>query len=130
MKIERKEWTSMARLFVIFAVVIIWQSGVFSQQMMMNSEERAKRLKEQLSLTDDQTKKATKIFEQAQEAMMEEMMVNQGDREAMRKAFTQITEKTDKEIEKILTAKQKKKYEELKKERQNMMRQRGQGPRQ
>jgi len=101
-------------------------STLFAQRMGMNPEERANRLKEQLSLTKTQTDSVKKIFEHAQQVMMEEMMVNQGDREAMRKVFTEITEKTDKEIEKLLDAKQKKKYEEIKKERQAMMRERQQ----
>jgi len=92
--------------------------------MGMNAEERANRLKEQLSLTKTQSDSVKKIYEQAQQQMMEEMMVNQGDREAMRKAITEINEKSDKDIEKILDAKQKKKFEEVKKERQTMMRER------
>lgn len=115
-------------LFLLFALIISSSTLLYSQGMRMSSEERVKRIKEQLSLSDEQTKQVKKIFDQSQEEMMEEMMVNQGDREAMRSAITKITEKTDKEIEKILNDKQKKKYEEVKKERQAMMRQRGQRP--
>lgn len=111
-------------LFAIFVLSLLLTDGLFAQRMGMNAEERASRLKEQLSLTKAQTDSAKKIYDQAQQQMMEEMMVNQGDRDAMRKAIMEITERTDKEIEKILDAKQKKKYEEVKKERQTMMRER------
>ncbi len=124
MLFNRSRFAGMAMFLVVVLLSCFLTSSLFAQRMGMNPEERANRLKEQLSLTKAQTESVKKIFEHSQQVMMEEMMVNQGDREAMRKAFTEITEKTDKEIEKILDAKQKKKYEEVKKERQVMMRER------
>jgi len=126
MRFARNRSTGTAMFLAIVLLSCFLTSTLFAQRMGMNPEERANRLKEQLSLTKTQTDSVKKIFEHAQQVMMEEMMVNQGDREAMRKVFTEITEKTDKEIEKLLDAKQKKKYEEIKKERQAMMRERQQ----
>lgn len=98
-----------------------------AQGMMRSPEERAKQLKEQLKLDDEQTKKVEEIFKSAQEKMQEAMGNAQGDRDAMRKIMMDIRAKGDKEIEALLTKDQKKKYNEVKKEREKRMRERMQG---
>ena len=103
-----------------FSLVALTQIA-FSQGMMMATpEERAKRLTERLSLTEDQTKKVQEIFKNADKERSEKMESVRGDRDAMREQMTAIMANTDKQIEKILTDEQKKKYEELKKERRQM----------
>lgn len=98
-----------------------------AQPMMPTPAERAERLKERLALSDEQAKKAEAIFQKSQERTREGMMKRMGDREAMREFMQKQMEATDKEIERILTAEQKKKYEELKKERRQGRRGRGEG---
>ncbi len=111
----------IARTFLAVSSLLILGSVSFSQGMMMATpEERAKRLTERLSLTEDQTKKVQEIFKNADKERSEKMEPVRGDRDAMREQMTAIMASTDKQIEKILTDEQKKKYEELKKERRQM----------
>ncbi|MGH2566787.1 MAG: hypothetical protein ACRDGA_00485 [Bacteroidota bacterium] len=98
-----------------------WQETRQGRSMMMPPEERAKRLKEQLSLSDEQTKKATKIFEESQKKMTGMRDSLQGDFEVMRAAMQQMQAKQDSTIEAMLNKDQLKKYEELKQERQKRM---------
>ncbi|MBI3579773.1 MAG: hypothetical protein HY089_10235 [Ignavibacteriales bacterium] len=95
-----------------------------AQGMMRSPEERAKQLKEQLKLDDEQVKKLEEIFKSAQEKMQEAMGSAQGDRDAMRKTMMDMMAKTDKEIEALLTKDQKKKYHEFKKDREKRMKER------
>ena len=102
---------------------LLMTSLAFAQPMMrLSPEERVKTLKDSLNLTDQQLVKVQKVLEEQQADMMMNFEINQGDRDAIRKGMTEITEKTDKKIAAILDAKQKKKYEEMSKRRQMMMR--------
>ena len=89
--------------------------------MMASPEERAKQLKEQLSLSDEQTTKVQKIFEENQKKMTDMRASFQGDFDGMRAAMQVMQAKQDSSIEKLLTADQVKKYEGVKKERQQRM---------
>jgi protein CpxP len=90
--------------------------------MRMKPEERAKALKDSLSLSDEQAAKVTKIYEAQQAEMREKMGELQGDRDAMRQAMQAMTAKTDSLIGAVLTKDQLKKYQELQKQmRQRMM---------
>lgn len=112
-------------LTMMFSLLALHQP-VFSQGMMMATpEERAQRLKERLSLSEEQTKKVQEIFKKSEKERQDKMESVRGDRDAMREQMTAIMAVTDKEIEKLLTGEQKKKYDELKKERRQMRR----GPR-
>ncbi|HWP82196.1 MAG TPA: hypothetical protein VNN76_06040 [Bacteroidota bacterium] len=93
--------------------------------MRMNPEERAKALKDSLTLNDDQFVKVKKILEDQQADMMINFETNQGDREAIRAGMMKIMQETDKKIEALLDAKQKKKYEGMKLRRRAMMQQGG-----
>lgn len=88
----------------------------------MSAEDRAKVLKDSLSLTDDQTKQVQKIYEDSQTEMQNIFQNNMGDRDAMRKAMTELNDKNDKAIEKLLTDEQKTKFEQFKKSRGQMRR--------
>lgn len=106
------------------------QQAAQAQGMRMSPEQRAQALKDSLSLTAEQTTKITKIFEAQQKEMMEKMGELQGDRDAMRQAFQEMTAKTDKQIEALLSKEQLRKYEAIKKQREQMrsrMQQRRQG---
>ncbi len=109
------------RLSMMTVSLLALLQPAFSQGMMMATpEERAKRLKERLSLTEEQTKKVHEIFKNSDKERQSKMESVRGDREAMREQMTAIMAGTDKEIEKLLTEEQKKKYGELKKERRQM----------
>lgn len=112
------------RTMLIIALLALLQLTAFAQGRGMRSpEERAKQLKEQLTLTDEQTTKVQKIFEDGQKTAMDKMGSNMGDREAMRKVMMEVTAKQDSLIEKLLTKEQIAKFEAVKKERQQRMQQ-------
>ena len=89
--------------------------------MMVSPEERAKQLKEQLTLSDEQTTKVQKVFEENQKKMTDMRASFQGDFDGMRAAMQVMQAKQDSTIEKLLTEDQLKKYEGVKKERQQRM---------
>lgn len=111
-----------AILAVIAIVALSFQQVAQAQRMRMKPEERAKALKDSLSLSDEQAAKVTKIYEAQQAEMREKMGELQGDRDAMRQAMQAMTAKTDSLIGAVLTKDQLKKYQELQKQmRQPMM---------
>lgn len=112
------------RLVLVAALLALLQVSALAQGRGMRSpEERAKQLKEQLTLTDDQVVKVKKIFEDGQKQAMDMMGSNMGDRAAMREVMMKITAKQDSLIEKLLTKEQTAKYTTVKKEREERMRQ-------
>ena len=116
------------RLMVIPILIgmMVLAQAASAQGMRRSPEERSKQLKEQLTLTDEQTKKVTALYTESQKTVMEKMQEGMGDRDAMRAFMQKENEKLDKEIEKLLTKEQLPKYEEVKKQRQQMRR--GPGP--
>ncbi|HEY5614793.1 MAG TPA: hypothetical protein VIL52_02145 [Bacteroidota bacterium] len=114
----------MAATALVVALLALAQTAAMGQGRGMRSpEERANQLKEQLALTDSQTVKVTKIFQDGQKKMQEMMGSNMGDREAMRASLATMTASQDTLIEKLLTKEQLAKFEALRKERQQRMRQ-------
>lgn len=108
----------------IFAVVMVMLSGtgsmLLSQGRMMSPEDRAEQLAKRLELDKEQKGKLVKIYQSLQKEMQEKLPDLMGDREAMRSAMQEINAKGDKEVEKMLSKEQLAKYEEFKKERQQM----------
>ena len=114
----------MAATALVVALLALAQTAAMGQGRGMRSpEERAQQLKEQLALTDSQTVKVTKIFQDGQKKMQEMMGSNMGDREAMRASLATMTASQDTLIEKLLTKEQLAKFEALRKERHQRMRQ-------
>lgn len=118
------------RLFVLAIAVFVTglMQVAFAQGMgggqgrgMRSPEEQAKMLKEQLSLTDEQTAKVAKIYDAQQKEMQAKMGDFQGDRDAMREYFTKARAKSDSLIKALLNKDQLKNYEEIQKERQQRM---------
>jgi Spy/CpxP family protein refolding chaperone len=105
-------------LFGLLAVV----STAFPQGR-MDPTERAKMLKERLTLTDEQTIKVTDILTASQAEMQKLRDASGGDREAMRAGMQDLRRKTDAKITALLTEKQKKEFEKLRKEQEEQMRQ-------
>ena len=74
--------------------------------MMMSPEQRATRLAEQLSLSDDQKAKVQKIYEDAQKDMQGMQGASREDRMAKMQA-------TNEKVKAVLTDDQKKKFDEM-----------------
>ena len=106
---------------ILIGIMVLAQAAA-AQGMRRSPEERAKQLKEQLSLNDEQTKKVTEIYTESQKAVMEKMQDGMGDRSVMREFMTKQTAKVDSLIGKLLTKEQAAKFEEVKKQRQQMRR--------
>ena len=122
---KRKNFSQMNRrifVLVILTFTLFLSSYVFSQERGRGFGGFLERLKTELKLTPEQTAKIQKILDDAQKQAEIDRQKYQGDREAMMKAMRERWEKIDKEIEAVLTKEQKKKYEQIKKERQERMR--------
>lgn len=114
---------SLLRSFIVATVLILVSAAgqrVSAQGRMMSPEDRAEQLSKRLELNEEQKGKLVKVYQALQKEMQEKMPDLMGDREAMRKAMQDINAKGDKEVEKMLTKEQVAKYEEFKKERQQM----------
>jgi Spy/CpxP family protein refolding chaperone len=109
-------------VLVILTFTLFLSSYVFLQERGRGFGGFLERLKTELKLTPEQTAKIQKILDDAQRQAEIDRQKYQGDREAMMKAMRERWEKIDKEIEAVLTKEQKKKYEQIKKERQERMR--------
>lgn len=91
-----------------------------AQFMRMSPDERAKALKDSLSLDSTQTAKVVAIYTESQAQMRDAFQSGGGDRESMRKTMTTINEKTDSKIEALVSKDQLAKYQILKKSRRPM----------
>ncbi|MBI3110714.1 MAG: hypothetical protein HYZ01_03980 [Ignavibacteriales bacterium] len=112
----------LRNLIVAMVLILVSAAGqrVLAQGRMMSPEDRAEQLSKRLDLNEEQKGKLVKVYQTLQKEMQEKMPDLMGDREAMRKAIQDINAKGDKEVEKMLTKEQLAKYEEFKKERQQM----------
>jgi protein CpxP len=114
--------------FVVLAMTAIvalsLQQVAQAQRMRMSPEERAKALKDTLSLSNEQTAKITKIYEAQQTEMRAKFEELQGDRDAMREAMQAMAAKTDSLISAVLTKDQLVKYQEFQKQMRERMMQR------
>ena len=119
---------SLLRNFIMATVLILVSAAgqlVSAQGRMMSPEDRAEQVSKRLALNEEQKGKLVKVYQAMQKEMQEKMPDLMGDREAMRKAMQDINAKGDKEVEKMLTKEQLAKYEEFKKEGQQMRGRRG-----
>ena len=105
-------------LCIISALLLLASAGAFAQGR-MDPADRAKDLKEKLGLTDDQTVKVRKIFEDAQSEAMAQMNGDSGSRGDRRAAMQQMMAKTQDKIKALLTDEQKDKYQKLLDERKS-----------
>ena len=112
-------------LFFVFALLIGGSFSIASAQGMMRAtpEERAKMLKDSLSLNDDQTASLVTLFK-AMSEKRQAVMDSLDDRDARREAMMKLMSETDEKIEALLTPDQKTKYDAMKKEREARFRQR------
>ena len=117
----------MSLLMVVAAAVLVPAIVRSQPRGPMSVDDRLKALTEKLTLTKEQAEKVKVILTAAQTKSQALRDSLSGDRDAMRKAMTEQRATVDKKIIELLTAEQKKKYEELQKEREQMMRQRTSG---
>lgn len=104
-------------LFLMVLATIVVVSSLSAQGMRMSPGERAKALKDSLSLDSVQTVKVTAIYKESQDSIMNAMQSNTGDRDAMRATMMDITKKADEKVKSLLNDTQKKKFEEMIKNR-------------
>jgi len=109
-------------VFLISLSFIILIAAVNAQPR-FTPKDRLERLKERLSLTKEQSKKAEKILVKADEEMKKLRASENPDRAAFRK----IMDSSNKEIEKVLTEKQKLEFNKMLEERRKR-RQESQSP--
>jgi periplasmic protein CpxP/Spy len=114
----------MKSLHALLLILFIACTVTLSAQPQQRGERMIQRLKDSLSLSQEQVTKIKAILDKQQEEGKKDWDANQGDRDAMRTLMMKRMEKSDVEIEKILTKEQKKKYQEIKKQRQDRMRER------
>ncbi|MDD8017264.1 MAG: hypothetical protein PHP42_02705 [Bacteroidota bacterium] len=114
----------MKSLYTKILFGILFLLGISVAQQQQRSEQMVQRLKDSLSLSDQQVTKIKVILDKQREEGRKDWEAHQGDRDAMRSAMMKRMEKSDVEIEKLLTKEQKKKYEEIKKHRREMMQER------
>lgn len=105
-----------------FALLFLFTVVLFAQERGKGYGMYLERLKQELNLSPEQVAKIQKILDAAQKQAEADREKYQGNRDAMMKAMRERWEKIDKEIESVLTKDQKKKYEQIKKERQERMR--------
>jgi protein CpxP len=113
----------LSLLFVVTLMGGVFTTNAAAQGMRMTPEERVKMLKDSLGLDDKQSDQIIVIFKDMG-AKRQALMDSVSDRDARRDAMMKMMQATDNQIEAILTPAQKDKYEELKKAREAMMRQR------
>lgn len=111
------------RVVSLFIMILFFSSPSFAQPS-ERVEMQALRLKEKLSLNEEQTSKVHEIIQRQEKQERKDREEHQGDRREMMKATVARMEKTDAEIEKVLTREQKRKFEDYKEERRQEMRER------
>jgi hypothetical protein len=116
----------IALIFTIIFSVLVSCSDDSDQRRRMTPQQRAAELKEQLDLTDEQTKMIENIYTESQQIMRENREKFEGDRQQMRHVMLENREKTNKLVEEVLFEDQKEKYQEILQERMEQMRERRQ----
>lgn len=115
-------WKSI--LAVVLGLTLVASTGL-SQGMRATPEQRTQRLKDTLALNEEQASRVLKIYQEMDQQRSELFSASGGDRQAMMESMRSLNEKTDGKIEFLLTAAQKVKYAALKKQREEMRRNRG-----
>jgi protein CpxP len=115
----------MMKKILLMCCFLLGISAVsFAQQgggMRRSPEEQAKRLKEQLSLTDDQTSKLVVILQGESKTRDSLMTAANGDRNVMMQGFRSMMEKRSAKIKSILTPEQVTAYDKMLAEQRSRM---------
>ena len=108
------------RVLVLFAAgfLMLASSSALAQRMQLSPEQRAKALKDSLTLSDEQLAKVVKIYQDADQKRKDAFSSGSDDRQARMQAMRSIMDTTDVKIEALLSDTQKSKYDDMKKQRQ------------
>ena len=104
-------------MMVAVVMAFIGIQPVFAQRMQMSPEQRAQRLKDSLSLKDDQAAGVLKIFQEMDQRRKDLFSSESSDRQSRMEAMRSLMDTTDARIEALLTAEQKTKYDAMKAQR-------------
>jgi len=121
MEVYMRYWKVPMFLFVL----VTGGSATYAQRVQLSAEERATRLKDSLSLSDEQTAAVVKIYQEVDQKRQDLFNSTSGDRQERMNAMRGLAEQTDQKIRALLTSDQKTKYDDMRKHRQE----RGQGSR-
>jgi len=124
-----KRTYAIVLMLLILPFVFIRCSDDDSFRRRLTPDERAAELKTQLGLTDEQTQQIKQILIESRERIAADREKFQGDRETMRRLMRENWEETERQIEEILDDEQKEKYQELRDQREERMRERRRPPR-
>lgn len=116
----------MIRKLVALSALCLAAGMCFAQMDSSGVERRLERLKTDLSLTADQTARIRTILHESRVEGQKIRAAHPDDMEAGREAMMKQREASDKKILSVLTEEQKARYEKIRAERRQMMRQ---GPR-
>lgn len=111
-------------LAVALGLTLVASDGL-AQGMRATPEQRTQRLKDSLSLNEDQSSKVLTIYQEMDQERSELFNASGGDRQAMMESMRGLNEKFDGKIEALLTPGQKVKFAAIKKQREAMRRNRG-----
>ena len=118
---------------LMFALPAVAQPGGGGRDMdpEARAEQQAKRMQQDLELSDEQYQEVKAINLMAAKDMQETRQNNEGDREAMRAAMQQIRTETEAQFQAILSPEQWTKFETMQAERQEERKegQQGRAPR-
>lgn len=110
----------MKNVVLFFSVIILFISVTTFAQIRTGPEERAKALREQLNLTDEQTEQVKQIYVNADDEIKSNVQ-GSGKREQMRSVMQTVMDNVDNEILKILDEVQQDKYNQIIEERRKEM---------
>jgi protein CpxP len=107
---------------IMFLLILgIFFTGLTLAQDAQKIENRVKRMKEALQLTDDQATKIQEIYMREEQQSVQDKQAKPVNKRTMMKRMRQQMMATDKEVEKLLTPEQLKKYDSYKKQRMNQL---------
>jgi periplasmic protein CpxP/Spy len=107
---------------IMFLLILgIFFTGLTLAQDAQKIENRVKRMKEALQLTDDQATKIQEIYMREEQQSVQDKQAKPVNKRTMMKRMRQQMMATDQEVEKLLTPEQLKKYDSYKKQRMNQL---------
>lgn len=121
----------MSRKLIIIMFIFAFSASLFNcsddnarRRQQRSPGENAKRLQDELNLTDEQTKQVEKIYLDSQEEMAKARENFEGDRSQMREMMMASRKKINHQIEEVLNEDQKLKFHDYLDEQQEKMQQR------
>jgi len=107
-----KKYLTCLSAFIV-AITIFYPSLLRAQVQWLAPDDQAKQLKEELRLTDYQTREITSVLKKSREEVMTAILNNNGARDSVRSAIQDIQNKTTEKIKELITDQQAQKYDVL-----------------